>query len=311
MAPRSEPAPGSAPPARRYAVALATSAAYALLDADGPAFTAALRAVGIDSQRVIWDDAAIDWAAYDAVVVRSTWDYIDDLPRFLGWLQRPRRVINPAAVIRWNADKGYLADLAAAGLPVVPTYYLAPAAAGPAWRDGGPAAWTQLVVKPAVSGSAKDTARFERADRRADALIARIHARGATAMIQPYLPQVARRGEASLVYFAGRYSHAARKSPILLAAGVDGAIPGDDAGVLPTEPEPEQRRIGDAVLAHLQERFGAPCYARVDLLPSRTGPVVLEVELIEPNLWLFAPGAATRFAAAVRSHLDGADGGPA
>lgn len=98
-------------------------------DADLPVLRDALRAAGAEADAVIWDDADVDWGAYDLAVIRSTWDYSWRAAEFVAWAERcakVTRLANPAGVVRWNTDKRYLGDLAAAGVPVVPTRYLAP-----------------------------------------------------------------------------------------------------------------------------------------------------------------------------------------
>lgn len=246
-----------------------------------------------------WDDPGVDWAAFDLVVVRSTWDYQHDLPGFLAWAARVPRLVNPASVLAWNTDKHYLAAVAAAGLPVVPTTFLAPGDALPAELPG------ELVLKPTVSAGSRDTGRFRpQADRAAAAaLLGSIHASGRTAMLQPFLPSVDARGESALFYAGGAFSHAVNKAAILVpgaAAALDTAA---DPPIAPLTPTPAERKLADRTVAWLQERLGPLAYARIDLLAGPDGaPVVLELELTEPCLYLpYAPGAAERFAGTFRA----------
>lgn len=253
----------------------------------------------LDAAWVRWDDPGVDWAAYDLVVARSTWDYQRDLPGFLAWAERVPRLVNPASVLAWNTDKHYLAEVAAAGLPVVPTTFLAPGDALPAELP------EELVLKPTVSAGSRDTGRFRPAADRAAAaaLLASVHASGRTAMLQPFLPSVDARGESALFYAGGAFSHAVNKAAILVPGAVAALDTAADPPIAPLTPTPAERKLADRTVAWLQERLGPLAYARIDLLAGPDGaPVVLELELTEPCLYLpYAPGAAERFAGTFRA----------
>ncbi len=274
-------------------VALATAAQLPDLDEDGAALLEALDAEGVRAAPVVWDSGA-DWAAYDLVVVRSTWDYDRRREQFLAWAASVPRLANPAEVLAWNTDKTYLQALASAGVPVVETTWLVP---GDVFTPpAGP-----YVVKPTVSAGARDTAAYDGgAD--ATAHVQRLLAAGRPVMVQPYLSQVDVLGETSVLCFEGEVSHAASKSALLqVGAGVRNDID-SRAFVTPTEPTGAQVDLATAALAVV----GQPLlYARVDLLPGPDGPLLLELELTEPSLFLrHAEGAAARFAAAVRRRAD-------
>ncbi len=274
-------------------VALVTCAALPDLDPDDRLALAPLAAYGIEAVAERWDDPAVDWAAYDLVVLRSPWDYPDRRDDFVAWARCVPRLVNPAHVVAWNTDKHYLADL---DVPVVPTSYVAP---GETFRP--PAA--EFVVKPTVGVGSRDTGRYQPADHdTAAAHVARLHATGRTAMVQPYLSAVDDHGETALLYFAGRFSHAIRKGPMLDGANaeVTGLYKREQiTGRVPTAAE---LAVGDKVVAGLDP---AVLYARVDLVPDPAGsPVVLELELTEPSLFLgYSADAADRFAAAVAARL--------
>jgi glutathione synthase/RimK-type ligase-like ATP-grasp enzyme len=267
-------------------------------DDDEPPALAALAAAGVRVDVVDWDDPAVPWDAYDRAVLRSTWDYPERLAEFLAWLDRAGAAVdlrNPPAVVRWNVDKHHLAELAAAGLPVVPTAFVEPGGA-PVLPDG------ELVVKPAVGAGSRDAASYGPDQRDAAAAhVARLHARGASAMVQPLLASVARDGEWPLVFLGGAYSHAASKRVTLPRAGlVDDLFAAERTG--PHEPDPEQLAVAGAAVALVAERFGPPDYARIDLVRDDAGrPCVLEVELVEPSLFLpeGGPAAVARFVAAI------------
>jgi O-ureido-D-serine cyclo-ligase len=283
-------------------VALVTAAPARGLDDDLPLLGAALAARGVGHRVVDWDDPAVSWAAFDLVIVRSVWDYPRRRDEFLGWAGRVAArtaLANPQDLLRWSSDKRYLADLAAAGVPVVPTAFAAPGEEM-RWPDA-----EEVVVKPAVSAGSLDTTRHLRKRRdEAVAHVARLHAKGRTAMAQPYLAAVEdERGETGLVFVDGAFSHAIRKGPMLVPglAVVGGLYLEED--VRPATPSAAEHAVAAAALAAIPG--GAPLYARVDLVPDATGaPVVLELELVEPSLFLLHDaGAAGRVAAAIAGRL--------
>jgi len=265
-------------------VALAGCSAEA--DPDGPALLAALQQRGIFAEQHPWDSGA-DWSSYDLVVVRSTWDYIDRQGEFLSWADTVPRLANPAAVLRWNIDKHYLGELAAAGVPVVPTSYVT--------GDWDPPSG-EFVVKPTVSAGAMDTARYrpgQHGEARAHA--ARLLACGKGVMVQPYVDAVDEAGETSLLFVGGEFSHGARKGPVLAGARARSLTRADTHRS--ARPDAAGACGGAASLAAAP---GPLLYARVDLLPGPDGPLLLELELAEPFFFLSTSvGAADRFAAAI------------
>jgi glutathione synthase/RimK-type ligase-like ATP-grasp enzyme len=268
-------------------VALATCAEIPELEPDDRLLLPALAEHGVEGVPAVWDDAAVDWDAFALVILRSTWDYAERLDEFLGWARSLTRVLNPVRLLEWNTDKRYLADLDAAGVPIVPTQFVPPGAAFEPPDES-------FVVKPSVSAGGRSSARFAPEEAKAaGALVARIHADGRTAMVQPYLGDA---DETALVYIDGRYSHAlGRRVP----------LPADDSrtGLYLTEQlahadaTVEQCETAEAALACVP---GDPLYARVDLL----GGAVLELELTEPSLYFeFGDGSADRLARAVAATL--------
>ena len=285
-------------------VALVSAMAAVHLDEDLPACSAALTAAGIDHHVVAWDDPAVRWSDYELAVLRSTWDYHVRYDEFLAWLDavaRCTRVCNSPAMVRWNTDKRYLRHLQAQGVPVTPTVFHEP---------GGPVHVPpmEVVVKPAVSAGATDTARYA-ADRHDEAVahVDRLLSEGRVAMVQPYLNGVEQHGETALVFFHGRFSHAIRKGAILVpeVGRVEGLYAEED--IRPRTPSAEEAALAGQVLAAVPSELGEPMYARVDLVPGPDGtPVLLELELAEPSLFVFTdPGAADGFARAVATELSG------
>lgn len=278
-------------------IALATARAAWGVDPDEPVLLRALGEVGAEAQPAAWDDPSVDWARYDLVVLRSTWDYAERREAFLAWLDgvaRATRVENPPPVVRANTHKGYLAHLAAEGVAVVPTAFAAPGEPLARWPDG------PFVVKPAVSAGSRDTLRCAPGEReRPAALAARLHAEGRTVMVQPYVGSVDDRGETAVCFIDGTLSHAIAKGPILEPGSdvIDGLHAPEQ--LAPRQARPAERAVADAALAALgAQRL---LYARVDVVDDDDGsPMVLEVELTEPSLFLReAPGAPQRFAAAI------------
>ena len=280
-------------------VAIATAADARGLDEDEPLLLAALADRGVDAEVAVWDDPAVEWRRFDLVVVRSTWDYATKHDAFVAWAERvaaETSIANPAPVLRWNTDKRYLDDLARARVPVVPTAWLEP---------GQPPVlpeWDELVVKPAVSAGARDTARY-RAAARADAVVhaASLLGDGRVVMVQPYVADVDRAGETALVFIGGEYSHAIAKGPILRpgAGPVEGLFAPEE--IEPRTATAAERELAEAVLAAVPGGAEGLLYARVDVVIDGDGaPALLELELTEPSLFLtFADGAGARLASAI------------
>jgi hypothetical protein len=278
---------------------LVTCAELPDLDPDDQLVRASLERAGVAVTAAVWDDPTVAWEAYDLVVLRSTWDYSRRRDAFVDWAAKVPRLANPAEVVAWNTDKRYLRELAEAGVPVVATTWVAP---GDEWQAPAAGLW---VIKPAVSAGSLDTGRYDCADpaHRALALdhIARLHASGRLVMVQPYLGTVDTHGETGLLYLEGAYSHAIRKGPML--RGPDVPRPGlyEPEHITPRQPSTAERAVADAALGALPFPPDRLLYARVDLLDAGPrGPVVIELELTEPSLFLAtAAGSADRLAAAI------------
>lgn len=276
-------------------IAIATCATHADLKVDDELLQAALEGRGCEARMVVWDDPQAEWSKFGLCLVRSTWDYHDKHPQFLAWAQRvgaTTKLHNPAALIAWNSDKTYLRELAEHGVRIVPTVWVN--------RDDGTdleeilaaQGWEEAVVKPTVDLGARNLHRVRRDE--ASEVLRICLLRSGTAMIQPLLPSLEEEGELSLVYIAGNLTHAVRKRP----------GPGDfrvqsiwGGTVERTEPEADEVELAERTLAQLDDR---PLYARVDLVTDLDGnPCLIELELIEPNLYLSAfPTAAEALARA-------------
>lgn len=291
-------------------IALVTVTAARALDEDLAPLASALREAGADVVIADWDDEAFDWGSVDAALLRSTWDYTDRPGEFLAWAERAAqrtRLLNPPDVLRWNTDKHYLAELARAGVAIVPSTFVEPGmdaqAALAAFLDAEPC--TEFVVKPCIGAGSRDAQRHARtgADT-ARTHVARLLDAGRSVLLQPYLDRVDEHGETALVFFDGRYSHAIRKGPLLRAGegSTEALFAAED--IRAREPDAAEQSLARQVLAAIP--FAAPlAYARVDLIHDADGrPRLLELELAEPSLF-FAHGAgsASRFARVLLARL--------
>ena len=282
-------------------LALATAIAALSLDEDLAPLQQACLAAGIDAQVLAWDDPTVSWGRFDAVLLRSTWDYMDRLPEFLAWCDRVQslsRLWNPPEVVRWNTDKRYLGELAARGLPVIESHFLAPGDDPASLPD-----LEEFVVKPTVGAGSRDAQRYQRSEREAAiAHVRRLLDAGRHVLVQPYLHAVDEHGETALLFFEGRFSHAIRKAPLLRRGEGPTRALFKEEHIQPREPSDAEHALAAAVLASLP--FETLMYARVDLLPSPTGPQLLELELTEPSVFLpYGEGAAARFADVLAQRL--------
>ncbi|MEV7283816.1 hypothetical protein AB0O01_04475 [Streptomyces sp. NPDC093252] len=273
------------------------------VDPDLPGLLAAVRAAGADAEAVRWDDPDADWAAFDLAVIRSTWDYSWRAGEFLAWADRCAaltRLANPAPVVRWNADKRYLGDLAAAGVPTVPTAYAAPGEvlALPAGAE--------YVVKPTSGAGARFAARYT-PDEHDTAVrhVERMHAEGFTAMVQPYVRAIDTSGERALQFYGGRLIHAIRKGPVLSPGTPYDVRKTAHPGVRPWRPTPAETAVAEQALAAVPGGSGL-LYARVDLVDGEDGrPQLMELELVEPHLFLdLHPESVGKVAGAVVEAAD-------
>lgn len=247
-----------------------------------------------------WNESHARFDGFGLVVLRSNWDYHYAPDDFTAWLARweraGARIWNPPALVRWNLTKGYLLDLASRGLGVVPTAILAGASALPSvMAERG---WAQAVVKPLVSASGHDTVLV---DARSVDEVARALEEGRIrqpAIVQPFVEAIQSRGEWSLVFIDGAFTHAALKRP---GAG-DFRVQQRYGGVTVAAVAPAA--IIGAAEAILRVLPAPTLYARVDGVETEAGFLVMEVEVNEPGLFFnLAPEAAERFATAIASRF--------
>jgi glutathione synthase/RimK-type ligase-like ATP-grasp enzyme len=287
-------------------VALATCARVPDLADDDRLLLHELTRRGVDARPAVWDNPRVTWPVFDRVVIRSCWDYHRRLPQFLAWLDRLEHlavsVWNPVPLVRVNAHKSYLRELEAAGLPVVPTAWLARGSDCDLRSLLHERGWDRAVIKPAVSASAFRTWRVSAPDTTTD--VARRTFRKLLAesdvLVQRFLPEIERYGEWSFVFLGGAFSHAVLKRP---AAG-DFRVQAEFGGSFLEQTPPRPAVAQALAIAHHIPRPWA--YARVDAVLTERGLTLMELELIEPQLFLAChPTAAARFADAILSdHAD-------
>jgi glutathione synthase/RimK-type ligase-like ATP-grasp enzyme len=279
-------------------VGLATYAGVADLSEDDRLLVRALRERGIDAIPVVWDRPAETPTPVRLTVLRSVWNYHLFVDRFLDWVDRTHRrspVWNPPRVVRWNARKSYLKELAARGVATVPTELVAKDRPRSAASIAEARGWDRIVIKPAVGAASHLAAAFDADDRaRAEEHLGSV-LEHSDALVQPFFPRVAEDGERSLVYFDGVLSH-----------GAEWVVPFDSTltarAARPSVPSAAMIELGHRAVACVD---GPTMYARVDLLPEADGNwVVGELELIEPELFLRLDGGSpARFADAIMRRL--------
>lgn len=282
-----------------FRVVLATSADDPAITASDRLYAEALERRGCRVTGAPWDGPREAFAGADAVVLRSTWGYYRALEDFKAWTEAmaaSTRLFNSRDLVRWNLRKDYVEKLAAAGVRVPRSFVVPcePSAIGHVFDETG---WAQAVVKPASGASGHSVELLRRATLTAQIAGLADEARLSGVVVQEFLPEIAE-GELSLVYFDGVFSHAIRKRP----------PPGEfrsNSRYNPTRtdetPPPAVTQQGAACLAALPEM---PLYARVDGVVRDSVLIVIEVELLEPALFMeFVPASAERFAEATMKRL--------
>ncbi|HEY8548535.1 MAG TPA: hypothetical protein VIL35_01150 [Vicinamibacterales bacterium] len=276
--------------------AFVTCAALPALTSDDRLAVAELEALGHHVTPVNWSDPSCDWTSFDAAVLRSCWDYHHRPDEFRTWLHRMAsagvRLINSVRLARWNMEKSYLRDLASAGVATVPSRLVAQGTNPDLDALRGSLGADSLVVKPTISATADATWHIGERDRTwPDGFHAALGQHDF--LVQPFVPEI-RNGEWSLILFDGVFSHAVLKRP---KAG-DFRVQHEFGGTAEAKSPPDQLvDLAGRILGTLPE---TPVYARVDGVETAGGFLLLELELLEPALFLAtAGGAARRFADAI------------
>jgi glutathione synthase/RimK-type ligase-like ATP-grasp enzyme len=265
-------------------------------DPDNPRLFAALDALELTSDLVLWDDDAVRWDDYDLVVIRSTWDYSARRHEFLAWAGARSRLENPLAIIDYSSDKHYLADLEAHGLAIIPSHFCA-VGETPEFFVG------DFVVKPCVGAGSRNAMRYSERDvEAATRHVEELHGEGRDVLIQPYIHSVDTLGERGMVFIDGAFSHAMTKGALL-------NVPQDERDFLFRRAQMSTALAeADAILfaEEVLSTMGMSdlLYARVDLVATIRGWLVIELELVEPSLYLtYNDDAARKLAAAIDRRL--------
>jgi hypothetical protein len=272
-------------------VILVTGADMPRPDEESPLLVTALAKLGLRAEIRVWREAG-PWGDAALVVCRTPWDYFARVDEFLAWadgVARTTRLENPAPLVRWNAHKSYLSDLSGAGVPVVSTV-LVPREADAGARAEALGPGGEFVIKPAVGGGAIGARRGQAEDPAMIKHLAELAGRG-DVLIQPFIGSVPGRGETSLIFFDGDFSHAVRKVP----APGDFRVQEEYGGTVAAhDPSPPEMVVARSVLDAAPE---ASTYARIDLVGDPDAPMLMEAELIEPFLFLGSHAPAVgRFA---------------
>ncbi|WP_428261127.1 ATP-grasp domain-containing protein [Haliangium sp.] len=283
-------------------IALVTCETLPEPDRDQLPLSEALTAAGIDFALWAWEDQGLDWSRPRLALLRSTWNYPLAASAFLAWAERAAaltRLYNPLPVVRWNAHKGYLLELAAAGVPVTPTALVPQGSSDTLSALLAARSWDEVVIKPAVSAASYRTLRVGRGDLAAgEAHLAALVAER-DVLVQPYLASVDDYGERALVWIDGELTHAVRKAPRF--EGGSESVSEQAVAI-----SAEEAALAQRTLALAREHLDAPLlYARVDVAPGPDGrPVVMELELVEPSLFFAqGPAALERLVAALEREL--------
>lgn len=258
---------------------------------------APLAGLGWHTSVVSWRQTRVPWRDYTAVLIRSTWDYWDDVDGFLEVLDsidNATRLANPMPLVRWNLAKTYLRELENKGIRIVPTLWPERLDAVSLATLCDQLASDEVVIKPVVGANGVDAFRLARDLGREQWAQITARVRQRRFMVQAFMPAILNEGEYSLVFFNGEFSHAILKVP---AKGEFRSQEERGAAIHPVMPENALLHAARRALATI----ATPLYARIDLVRDQDDDfAVMEFELIEPSLYLRTdPGAAMRFARAV------------
>ena len=258
----------------------------------------ALEARGLKVNRVDWAGPDYDWNLTNNALFRSTWDYFDRINEFTKWidlLSDKVNFINPVDLLLWNLDKHYLQELAVKGINITETLFIEPGAKTSLKEVFQRAAWPDAILKPAVSGSARHTYRLSEFNIDAYEDIFQNLIASETMLLQPFQKSVQQQGEVSLMYFDGQYSHGVLKVAKPGDFRVQSEFGGTVNNYLATT---DEIKLGEKAIKACKV---IPSYARVDIIMDNSGhPSILELELIEPELWFrLYPAAAYTLADAV------------
>ncbi|GAA4469618.1 hypothetical protein GCM10023189_56900 [Nibrella saemangeumensis] len=244
-----------------------------------------LKQKGLDIHFMLWTDPLADWSHFDLALLKAPWDYFEKIDLFYAWLEELKQknvpLLNPYEVVRWNSDKHYLRDIAAAGLPVTPTLFVEKGHKADLAAYFDQFNSVKLIVKPCISAGSKNT--YAITPEQLTEFTPKLNGllQQESFMVQPFLPQIQEEGEWSLLFFNGRFSHAVLKK----AKAGDFRVQHYLGGTI--HPQPPSAELIQHAEAYVH-RFAKDClYARVDGTLVDGQFVLMELELIEPFLFLF------------------------
>jgi len=253
--------------------------------------------LGWDVSEVPWRQQKVSWGGFDAVIIRSTWDYYKNSNKFINVLTRinkETRLANPLSLVRWNLAKTYLRELESKGVAIVPTSWPERLQSDGLERLFSQLGCGEIVIKPVVGANGDDAFRISRSTPESELRELASLFQDRSILVQRFMPAILEEGEYSLFFFNGQFSHAIRKVP---AANEFRCQEERGAQIAPVDPEPLLLQAASRALAAIV----TPLYARLDMIRDETGQfLVMEFELIEPSLYLrTVPKAPVRFARAV------------
>lgn len=267
-------------------LALATCQDEPKLFRDEAPLVAALTERGVSADPCIWNDPNIMWASYDAIVIRNTWDYHYHAAEFERWLRQleaaEMRIINPPSLLRWNMNKRYLQELAECGIAIVPTRFVTDTAQS-LTEILTASSWSDIIIKPIIGASGDDTIRLNTSDAASHQTDFERIVRGSGALIQPFMPQI-HEGEWSLIFFKGAFSHAVIKHPATGSIFVHEERGGTTR---PITADATTIAAATTVMQQVEALTGIqPVYARVDGLLVEGEFLLMEIECVEPELFM-------------------------
>jgi glutathione synthase/RimK-type ligase-like ATP-grasp enzyme len=256
-----------------------------------------LAAANVETEIVDWKSPGCDFSKFDLIVLRSCWDYHLRVAEFIDWLQRVAQttpVLNAVETVLWNHNKFYLREVRDMGIEIAPTIFVRHEEALGA-EQATIRSWDKIVVKPAVSASAHNTRLMDSATFSAGSEPV-LRMQGQPFLVQQFIPEIQNQGEISFVYIDGRFSHAALKRP---AAG-DFRVQQEHGGSSELfHPDPNLLAQANQIAASVPQVCDS-LYCRIDAVARNGTLVLMELELIEPELYLgLAEGVAGTFAKAI------------
>lgn len=258
---------------------------------------------GFTVDRTYWDNPDYDWSQTRAIVFRTVWDYFERFDEFWPWVEKVNhltQLINPISLLKWNIDKHYLKDLAERGIEIVPTYFVNRTNYETLSSVCSKMQWSDIVIKPAISGAAFETYKIMEADLENKESLFKKLVGERDMLVQPYQSTITELGEASLMVLNGKYTHAILKR----AKPGDYRVQDDFGGTVhPYEPTAEEITFAEKVFAACNP---TPAYGRADIIWDEQGRIYLsELEIVEPELWIRNyPPAAKDFAEGIIAMLN-------